>query len=899
MVEILAIKSGDEASFCPGDRMPDPTDIVTVCSSLISCKVERSSSKLTEAAIETLPDGSTSDHNPIGDGLETNHKQQISLAHFSVKEYLLSDRCTLRSEFEMVPCHDAMAQGCLLYLLHLCGQGPLTHQTVQQYPLARYSAQYWWRHAQQVEDLSKSVVLQLASQLLNNRSSTLTWVRLFDIDDSPHHDESDLTLSMSYLAQPLYYAASIGIPDIVRDILQRTTDINAGHDGRYPLCAAASRGHEPVVRMLLLAGADIDAFNTRSHTALQAASMLGQESVVRVLLDAGASLYGRNIDSDLQSALEAAISIEAYHNDPDVRSRIVQMLLDAGTDRSARSAALGHGILLPEVLDILLKTDIDIDSRGSFLSTPLQGAVFYGLEDAVRLLLNHGADPNAAPGQGDQALGIACKQGHNAIAEMLLDSGATLSEDNYYLYSASECGRRGTIQVLLRKGVDVNQKGQPYGFALQAAAANNYEAAVQQLLDAGAAVNMPGGYFGNVLQAACADSRPELNTFGTPGADTSRRIRKHHYDPNDISHDGFFSLALEACEATLKFCSSIASENDVYTGGCELYLQAAPDNAQDMVAEAVADALTKVVGVTNQIHAHDALPIVLLAQDLSQVVERSIDLMDDLTDREAPEQRKAPTPAEYLRTIVSMTQRGHGSYRDPDPTKGYEWTVQALLDAGGATIQIPGEKRYKAFDSEFIGSASVNVVRSLLRAGAEVNAQGGPFGSALQAASRFNHADIVKELLEYGAEINIRGGEFETALQAACASFAPGEELVQLLLNTGANVNIQGGVYGSALGAACYRGSATKVRLLLDAGADVNIQGGVYGTPLQAACASPNLQMELVRILLDAGAKDDVQGIGKFGSAMSAIQMKIQGYKAVIKRPNLAESESEAEASTG
>ena len=50
------------------------------------------------------------------------------------------------------------------------------------------------------------------------------------------------------------------------------------------------------------------------------------------------------------------------------------------------------------------------------------------------------------------------------------------------------------------------------------------------------------------------------------------------------------------------------------------------------------------------------------------------------------------------------------------------------------------------------------IVKLLLENGAEVNAKGGIFGNALQAASFIRNEEIVKLLLENGAEVNAEGG---------------------------------------------------------------------------------------------------------------------------------------------
>jgi ankyrin repeat domain-containing protein 50 len=55
----------------------------------------------------------------------------------------------------------------------------------------------------------------------------------------------------------------------------------------------------------------------------------------------------------------------------------------------------------------------------------------------------------------------------------------------------------------------------------------------------------------------------------------------------------------------------------------------------------------------------------------------------------------------------------------------------------------------------------------LMDAGAEVNAQGGHYGNALQAASFEGHKKVVRILMDAGAEVNAQGRHYGNALQAA------------------------------------------------------------------------------------------------------------------------------------
>ena len=52
------------------------------------------------------------------------------------------------------------------------------------------------------------------------------------------------------------------------------------------------------------------------------------------------------------------------------------------------------------------------------------------------------------------------------------------------------------------------------------------------------------------------------------------------------------------------------------------------------------------------------------------------------------------------------------------------------------------------------------VVATLLNSGAEVNAQGGHYGNALQAASYDGHEAVVKLLLEKGADVEAQDGQY-------------------------------------------------------------------------------------------------------------------------------------------
>jgi len=168
------------------------------------------------------------------------------------------------------------------------------------------------------------------------------------------------------------------------------------------------------------------------------------------------------------------------------------------------------------------------------------------------------------------------------------------------------------------------------------------------------------------------------------------------------------------------------------------------------------------------------------------------------------------------------------------------------------------------------------IVQMLLDRGADVNAQGGYYGSALQAASAEGHDKIVQMLLDRDADVNAQGGRYGDALLAA--SMKGHEKIVQMLLDRGADVNAQGGRYGNALLAASMKGREKIVQMLLDRGADVNAVSGYYGSALQAASAKDH--EKIVQMLLDRGADVNAQG-GYYGSALQAASA--EGHETIVQ----------------
>jgi len=164
-------------------------------------------------------------------------------------------------------------------------------------------------------------------------------------------------------AAPVADAARQGDRDAVRVLLQQGADVNTAEgDGMSALHWAADRGDVEMTKMLVYAGANIDAATRIGHyTPLHVASKGGFASVVELLIEAGAPVNVMTTTSGV-----SALHLAAASGSTDT----VAVLLDHDADVDARESAWGQ--------------------------TPLIFAAGYNRVGTLRLLLEHGADPDIA-----------------------------------------------------------------------------------------------------------------------------------------------------------------------------------------------------------------------------------------------------------------------------------------------------------------------------------------------------------------------------------------------------------------------------------------------------------------------------------------------------------------------
>src|SRR5712672_4476703 len=111
----------------------------------------------------------------------------VQFSHFSVKEYLTSERLATSSQdvsryhIALETAHTILAQACVSVLLQLGDDNE--HDDVESGPLAGYAAEYWVRHAKFEDVVSCVKGMEYLFDL--DKPYFAAWLRLHDIDASP------------------------------------------------------------------------------------------------------------------------------------------------------------------------------------------------------------------------------------------------------------------------------------------------------------------------------------------------------------------------------------------------------------------------------------------------------------------------------------------------------------------------------------------------------------------------------------------------------------------------------------------------------------------------------------------------------------------------------------------
>jgi ankyrin repeat protein len=246
-------------------------------------------------------------------------------------------------------------------------------------------------------------------------------------------------------ASPLMYAAAYGSVDQMRLLLKAGADVNATTaEGSAALMWAT--GDAAKVRLLLAGGANPRATTRSGATALLAAAVRENVEVIRILREAGADMNASmtyipntpirvNLRQLAWTTNERTLR-ELIGGEPPQLSQLIA--LPGSTPFSGFFAATGFSMrrrTSPGIADgikaiLALGADPNADVRQlARVLTPIGNAAAFGDPEAIRVLLEAGADPNRPGTLGITPLMVAAsaEEQNVQVIEALLDGGAAVN----------------------------------------------------------------------------------------------------------------------------------------------------------------------------------------------------------------------------------------------------------------------------------------------------------------------------------------------------------------------------------------------------------------------------------------------------------------------------------------
>lgn len=210
-------------------------------------------------------------------------------------------------------------------------------------------------------------------------------------------------------------------------------------------------------------------------------------------------------------------------------------------DNTALTCAAKNGY--KEIVELLIKSGVEVNLPGHFDFTPLMNAVYGNHEDIVKLLIEKGAKIDYQSSMtGQSALSLAAGAGNYNLVLLFINNGANVNikdNDDYTpLIKAAENGNFEIVQLLLERGATIGENiGKYIDIALAIAAEKGFFEIVKLLVNKGAYVNSQARQDHTALMFAAENGYFEIVKFlVNKGADVRER-------------NGYGQTALDLAEA--------------------------------------------------------------------------------------------------------------------------------------------------------------------------------------------------------------------------------------------------------------------------------------------------------------------------------------------------------------
>ncbi|CAL1285638.1 unnamed protein product [Larinioides sclopetarius] len=329
-------------------------------------------------------------------------------------------------------------------------------------------------------------------------------------------------------SSPLHFAVNAGQYKIVELLLKHNADVDCkNNDNVTALHLSVLRSHKEITRLLIEKGADINAMNSTGYTPLHLAACIGQKDIVDLLIDNGADISCKNENGSsalhlsasnfVRDMVESLLKQGADIRETDIKREVffdllvykgyldlltpeeedicwadinsftllhvaalrgdlmlVQHYIENGYDTNARSicgetalhvAAFGNH---PNIISFLLSKDMEIDARDVYGLTPLLLATKGNKSEAVKVLISH--DVNCISNDKIEALQYSVESGNVHVVDILLQNykfDICFKIKRKLLYTAVKKNHKHVVNILLKRGFEINGDSKPLHVAVR------------------------------------------------------------------------------------------------------------------------------------------------------------------------------------------------------------------------------------------------------------------------------------------------------------------------------------------------------------------------------------------------------------------------------------------------